>query len=315
MRLPFTLFLLSTGLFLTGCNEQNATEAPAAPAAMESTQATGTAAAPAAPKPDLNDPNVLVIVNGQAITADSFSLFNQQRMQMSRRSSNSQQEKLAALNELVNFTLLRQDAEAKGLEKQADVSIMLDLLRTRVLAETAVADYMQRNEPSEESLKQLYDEKYASQSELEYKARHILLKTEDDAKAVISELDKGADFAALAKERSTGPSATQGGDLGWFGPNQMVEPFANAVVALEAGTYTKTPVQTQFGWHVILQEEQRPVTPPSMDEVRQQLMQEKQQELLTQYIDQLREKGDVQIRPPEAPAGHPPMQPTDTPNE
>lgn len=310
MRLPATsLLLLSSGLFLLGCNDQSATEAPSA-TPMETSQPAETTMEPAAEAaPDLNDPNVLVVVNNQAITANSFSLFNQQRLQMGRRGGNSQEEQLAALNELVNFTLLRQDAEAKGLEKQTEVAVMLDLLRTRVLAEAAVADYMQTNQPTDESLKQFYDKQYGTQSNMEYKARHVLLKTEEDAKAVISELEKGADFAELAKERSTGPSATQGGDLGWFELNQMVEPFANAVAALEAGTYTKAPVQTQFGWHIILQEEQRALAPPSMDEVRQQLIQEVQQELLTSYIDQLREKGDVQIRPPEAPSGHPPVAP------
>jgi len=306
MRLPSTpLLLLGASLLLVGCNEQASTEQAAAPATTESAMPS----TPAEVKPDLNDPNTLVIVNGNAITADSFSLFNQQRLQMGRRGGNSPEEQMAALNELVNFTLLRQDAEAHGLEKQAEVAVMLDLLRTRVLAEAAVAEHMQKNEPSEESLKQLYEQQYSGQKNQEYKARHILLKTEEEATAVISELDKGANFAELAKERSTGPSGPQGGDLGWFDQNQMVEPFANAVVALESGSYTKAPVQTQFGWHVILREEHRDLEPPTLDEVRQQLMQQKQQEILASYIAQLREKGDVQIQPPEATPAHPPMAP------
>ena len=306
MRLPSTpLLLLGASLLLVGCNEQASTEKAAAPATTESAMPS----TPTEAKPDLNDPNILVIVNGNAITANSFSLFNQQRLQMGRRGGNSPEEQMAALNELVNFTLLRQDAEALGLEKQAEVAVMLDLLHTRVLAEAAVAEHMQKNEPSEEGLKQLYEQQYSGQQNQEYKARHILLKTEEEASAVISELDKGADFAELAKERSTGPSGPQGGDLGWFDQNQMVEPFANAVVALESGNYTKAPVQTQFGWHIILREEHRDLEPPTLDEVRQQLMQQKQQEVLASYIAQLREKGDVQIQPPEATPAHPPMAP------
>jgi peptidyl-prolyl cis-trans isomerase C len=308
MRLPSTpLLLLSASLLLVGCNEQASTEKANAPATAES--ATPSASASAEAKPDLNDPNVLVIVNGNAIKADSFSLFNQQRLQMGGRGGNSPEEQMAVLDELVNFTLLRQDAEAQELEKQAEIAVMLDLLRTRVLAEAAVAEHMQKNEPSEESLKQLYEAQYGGQKSQEYKASHILLKTEEEAAAVISELEKGADFAELAKERSTGPSGPQGGDLGWFDQNQMVEPFAKAVVALESGSYTKTPVQTQFGWHVILREEHRDLDPPALDEVRQQLIQQKQQEILANYIAQLRETGNVQIQPPEATLTHPPMAP------
>ena len=224
---------------------------------------------------------------------------------MGRRGGNSPEEQMTALNELVNFTLLRQDAEAQGLEKQAEVAVMLDLLRTRVLAETAVAEHMQKNEPSEESLKQLYEEQYSGQKNQEYKARHVLLKTEEEAKAAWIEAAK----KSKAKEHSTGPSGAQGGDLGWFDQNQMVEPFAKAVVALESGSYTKAPVQTQFGWHVILREEHRDLEPPTLDEVRQQLMQEKQQEILASYIAQLREKGNVQIQPPETAPAHAPMAP------
>ena len=97
----------------------------------------------------------------------------------------------------------------------------------------------------------------------EFKARHILVETQSEANSIVAELEGGANFAELAKTKSTGPSGPNGGDLGWFSPNQMVQPFSQAVAALEDGAFSKTPVQTQFGWHVILREDSREATPPT----------------------------------------------------
>ena len=123
----------------------------------------------------------------------------------------------------------------------------------------------------------------------EVRARHILLAKEDEAQAVIAELEKGADFATLAQERSTGPSKTGGGDLGWFSAEQMVPAFSEAAFALQAGEYTKAPVQTQFGWHVIKVEEVRPFTPPSFAEMRNRLSGEATREIVETYLNDLRD--------------------------
>ena len=133
------------------------------------------------------------------------------------------------------------------------------------------------------------DQLYSSNLELEkstkeYKASHILLETEDDAKAVIAELGKGANFSDLAKKKSVGPSATHGGDLGWFKPDEMVEPFARAVEELKNGEYTKTPVKSDFGWHVILREDSREVPPPSYEQMREQLKMRVQNLQIEEYI-------------------------------
>lgn len=312
MRLPFRpLLLITAGLLLSACNEPTPTEEPAAPAAAsEPAPAQGTAPseATAAPAASLEDPNVLVVINGSAVTRDAYAIFSQQRRQAMPESSESPQEQLAVLNELINATLLRQDAEAQGLDKQPELAAMMDILYTRVLAEAALREFVAEKKPSEDELKQLYETHYGSQKKQEFKARHILLKTEDDAKAIIAELDKGGDFSELAKSKSTGPSGPQGGDLGWFEPGQMVEPFSKAVTALADGAYTKDPVETQFGWHVILREEHRELDPPTFEMARPQLLQIKQQELVGNYITQLREKGDIQIQPPQTPPQHPPME-------
>ena len=132
------------------------------------------------------------------------------------------------------------------------------------------------------------------------RARHILVKTEPEAKEIIAELDKGADFATLAKDQSTGPSAAQGGDLGWFSANQMVAPFSEAVIALENGKYTSEPVKTQFGWHVIIREDSRDQTPPSFESVKEQMRPAVQREKIQQYIDGLRKTAKVEVFTPPA---------------
>ncbi|MCU7959794.1 MAG: peptidylprolyl isomerase [gamma proteobacterium symbiont of Bathyaustriella thionipta] len=154
---------------------------------------------------------------------------------------------------------------------------------------------MLENKPAEEKVQQRYQELIAKMPKSEFKARHILLEKEDEAKAVIAELDTGADFAELAKQKSTGPSASSGGDLGWFSAGRMVKPFSDATAKLEKGTYTKEPVKTQFGWHVILLEDQRETAPPPLKEVRAQIVQGMQKEILASYIDDLRKNANIEV--------------------
>ena len=300
MRLPPMLpLLLTLGLFLSACGEAPSTAKPAAGEGPE-------------PKPgpakqaSLDDPDVVVLVNGAPVTKAMYSAFYQQWLRARQRrgaDSDSPQEQLAVLNELVNAMLIVQDAEAQGFDKKPEVSVMLELLRTRALAEMSMAERLQKAGLSDQDLKKLYDERYGGQTQKEFKARHILLDTEEEAKAVIAELQGGADFIGLARQRSVGPSASQGGDLGWFGPAQMVKPFADAVAALDNGSYSKTPVHTDFGWHVILREQSRETPPPSFNDVRRELLEEKRRELFSEYIGDLRDKADIQIKTPEPSAG------------
>ena len=133
-----------------------------------------------------------------------------------------------------------------------------------------------------------YQEQVALAPPLEFKASHILVETQSQAVSLISELEGGADFAELAKENSTGPSGPGGGDLGWFSANQMVAPFSQAVAALENGAFSKTPVQTQFGWHVILRVDSRESTPPTLESVRDVVKQRVEQDKLQKYLKDLR---------------------------
>ncbi len=140
---------------------------------------------------------------------------------------------------------------------------------------------------TDEALQQAYDTTFgAAEPDTEFNASHILVETEEEAAALITELENGADFAELAKEKSTGPSGPRGGELGWFGPGAMVAPFEEAVVMLEVGAIS-APVQTQFGWHVIKLNETRQASTPTLEEVRGELADEIQRNAIEARVDEL----------------------------
>jgi len=146
---------------------------------------------------------------------------------------------------------------------------------------------------TEDAIKAAYDQKYANVDPgTEYHAAHILVTTEDEAKAIKAELDGGADFQKVAEEKSTGPSGPNGGDLGWFGKGMMVEPFETAVMAMQPGTLSD-PVQTQFGWHIIKLIETRPATNPSLDETREEIAGELQRQAIETGVTDLVAKAEI----------------------
>jgi len=156
-----------------------------------------------------------------------------------------------------------------------------------------VLDEKLRAAVTDEAIQAAYDERYASiEPETEYNASHILVKTEDEAKEIKKLLDEGADFAELAKEKSTGPSGPNGGSLGWFGKGMMVKPFEDAVVAMKDGEISD-PVETQFGWHVLILNESRQMAAPSLDEVRAELETEVQQKLVEQIMSEITEGAEI----------------------
>ncbi len=182
-----------------------------------------------------------------------------------------------------------------GMEKLMDdpqVQAQLEIQRRGVMAQVVATDFIARNQASDEEILSEYSTQIELAPSLQFKARHILVETHSTAIALISQLDEGGDFQELAKLHSTGPSGPNGGDLGWFSPNQMVEAFSNAVADLEDGNYTREPVQTQFGWHVILREESRPSEPPTLDSVRDVIKQRIEQTKLQDYLTQLREQSE-----------------------
>jgi peptidyl-prolyl cis-trans isomerase C len=164
----------------------------------------------------------------------------------------------------------------------------------RTLRAVEAAEKIGAERVTEEAIQAAYDESYGTQEPAtEYNAAHILVETEDEAKAIVEELAGGADFATIARERSKDPGSGQnGGDLGWFGTGMMVQPFEDAVVALEAGSVS-APVETQFGWHVIRLNETRPVPVPTLDEVRDEITGRLQQEAIEAAIAELQESANI----------------------
>ncbi|MDU8910204.1 peptidylprolyl isomerase [Aestuariicoccus sp. MJ-SS9] len=187
------------------------------------------------------------------------------------------------MEQLIQQTALSQ---GEGATETRRVTLALDNERRALLAAEAITAVAE-GAVTDEALQAAYDAQYANAAAgMEYNASHILVETEEAAAAIVTELEGGADFAEVAREKSTGPSGPSGGSLGWFGPGMMVAPFEDAVEALEPGTIS-APVQTQFGWHVIRLNETRTTTAPALEEVRDALASELQQKAVEDHIDAL----------------------------
>lgn len=198
------------------------------------------------------------------------------------------------LNRAIDQILITRAARDSGLADRDDVKARVQEAADQVVAEVYLTETI-ASEVSEEALRARYQESIAGQSgEEEARARHILLESEDDARAVIDELDGGADFGGLAEQKSTGPSAAKGGDLGWFKAGQMVPEFSAAAFALEPGTYTADPVRSDFGWHVILLEEKRVADAPPFEQMQEQLAAEMTRELIQQRLTDLRGAAEIE---------------------
>ena len=247
--------------------------------------AAATAAAPAA-KP-------LATVNGKELSAELLDTFLQVVTGKPPAEATPEQ-RSQLLEQLENMTLAAQHAEKEGLAKDPKVQARLDLVHMQILAEAASEKYMKAHPISETEVKAEYDAQVAAMPK-EYKARHILVEKKETAESLIRDLDAGGDFAKLAKAESKDPgSAAKGGDLGWFSGRSMVKPFSDALATLEKGAVTKTPVQTQYGWHVIQLEDSRTPQPPAFDEVKQQVEMLSQRKKLQGYIDELRKTAKIQ---------------------
>jgi peptidyl-prolyl cis-trans isomerase C len=200
------------------------------------------------------------------------------------------------INKLISSELIYQEAQRMGLDKQADYIAQEELSRRELLVNTYLQDFIKKNPVSETAIKAEYDKLKTQMGDKEYKARHILVATETEAKDVIAQLGKGGNFDKIAKEKSTDPgSKDKSGDLGWFSPGGMVKPFSDATVALKKGGVTQAPVQTQFGWHVIKLEDIRTAQPPAYDKVKDGIQKQLQQQKLEKALSDLRGKAKVVV--------------------
>ena len=250
--------------------------------------------------PTITKSEAVAEVNGKFISKSSFDMMKDQIAQRGQGQPPIPDDKL--LDELVRMELLVQEAEKQKLADTPEIVNQLELMKRSMLSQAAVKKYIENNPVSDAELKAEYDKLVLAKGSNEYKARHILVKKEDEAKKIIGELNAGAKFEELAKTKSTGPSASGGGDLGWFAPDRMVPPFSEAVIALEDGKYTTTPVQTQFGWHIILREQSREKTPPSLEEVKAKLLPSLQRQKIQSHLETLRNQAKVEMLMPLAEA-------------
>ena len=234
----------------------------------------------------------IATINGAEIDSSIFETYAVSRARKPI-SEITAEEKDALITELTDIYLLSAQAEAAGLAKNPLTAAQIKLQTLGILAQSAVSDFVEKNPATDAEIENEYNEQIKLAPAIQYKARHILVETQGEAAAIITELDGGADFIELAKSKSTGPSGPNGGDLGWFSPNQMVAPFTAAVEKLEDGAYTKNAVQTEYGWHVILREESRTTEPRTLESVRDVVKQNLEQRKVQEYLEKLRSTAEV----------------------
>lgn len=193
----------------------------------------------------------------------------------------------AVKDKLVSLEVLSQAALKKGVDKSPEVQGMMDLARQNVLANAYLFDYAKSHPVTDEAVKKEYDAIVAALGSKEYKARHILVKEESEANAIIAKLKKGDRFEDLAKQSLDPGSKDKGGDLGWASPASYVKPFAEAMTKLEKGKFTETPVKSDFGWHVIQLDDVREAKVPTFDEAKAGLANRLRDKAIQQHIEAL----------------------------
>ena len=247
--------------------------------------------------------DVVATVNGKPISKAAFEILSDEVNE--RRGENKVPDD-KIIEELIKRELLSQEIAASGAMKDPKFAAKIENAQRMMLSQAAAEQFIETVQVTDEDLKKEYDERVGPMKTAEYKAKHILVETEQAAKDVIAKLAKGEKFDALAKKFSKDPgSKDKGGDLGWFSPQQMVAPFSEAVIAMKNGETTQTPVQSQFGWHVIQREESREQAPPPFDAVKDQLKNMVQTKKLQEHMTALQTKAKVENKLPAKPADAP----------
>ena len=195
--------------------------------------------------------------------------------------------------ELNTRELVVREAKRKGMEKDPALRAQMELSSQTILVRAYLQDYLRLHPISDDMLRKEYEAVKGQMGDKEYKARHILVDKQDEAKEIITALQKGEKFDKLAERSKDTGSKANGGDLGWSAPANFVKPFSDAMTGLQKGKFTPQPVQTQFGWHVIQLDDVREAKIPSFEEVRPQLMQRVQPKIVDEHLRDLRAKANV----------------------
>lgn len=238
---------------------------------------------------DDHEAAVSATVNGQPINSVEIDV---QTRQFQARGQNATSEQV--IEELISLEVMRQEAVKRGLDSSPEMAAEMKIMEARVLANALLTDFTEKLDLSDEALKVEYDKQVAMADAKEFKASHILVEDETKAKEIIVELDGGADFAESAKKYSTGPSGPNGGDLGWFDAGTMVPEFSEAVATMEAGQHSASPVQTQFGFHIIKLEDTRSKEAQPFEGVKEQVRNMMMSTSVQEFIESLRGEAEVE---------------------
>ncbi|PWW44592.1 peptidylprolyl isomerase [Melaminivora alkalimesophila] len=235
----------------------------------------------------------IAIVNGKPIPKERVEVLRQQVERSGRPISPEIEEQIK--EEVIAREIFMQEAQKRGLEASADYKAQMELARQTILIRELFADYQKNHPVTDAEIQAEYDKFVAANSGKEYKASHILVEKEEEAKAILASLKKGGKFEDIAKKQSKDPgSGARGGDLDWANPASYVPEFSEALVKLEKGKTTQTPVKSQFGWHIIRLDDVRDAELPKLDEVKPQVAQQLQQQKLMQFQEELRTKAKVE---------------------
>lgn len=233
----------------------------------------------------------IAVVNGRPIPVARADAFVKELVKQGQQ-DNAQLQALVR-QELVDREILVQEAERRGLSGQPEVKFQLDNARQQVLINALVQDQLAKINVTDADVQAEYNRLSSSDKSKEYRARHILVEKEAEAKAIIERLKKGAKFEELAKQSKDPGSASKGGDLDWADESSFVEPFSKAMAALEKGKFTQAPVQTQFGWHVIRLDDVRTSKPPSFEEIKDQLAEAMRRQKMQEFQQGLKAKAVI----------------------
>jgi peptidyl-prolyl cis-trans isomerase C len=241
--------------------------------------------------------NSLTKVNGKTIPQERVDFFVRNVVAQGR--PDSPELRAMVREELINRELLAQEAARRGIDKNPEVAIQLDMARQEILMTSLMRDVLKGSTISEEMVKKEYERLKGQLGGREYKARHILVQKEDEARDIIAQIKKGASFEKLAAEKSMDPgSKARGGELDWSTPASYVKPFGDALAKLKKGQMTETPVQSNFGWHVIRLDDERATKVPPYDQVKQnlqqQLTQQAQKQVYDKTLSDLRAKAKIE---------------------
>jgi peptidyl-prolyl cis-trans isomerase C len=241
---------------------------------------------------------VIAVVNGKNVTQSQYVTY----LRIETPNSNLNLNDPAVQNQLFNAFIKRevlfQEAQTKKLDQDPGVIAVLEEQRRATITKALVGQLLQANPIKEEQIKAFYDKEVAGKSTQEFKVRHIHVETEDAAKNAIARLNKGDAFSKVAKEVSKDASATNGGELGWLQPDALPAPVATAIKNTSAKQYTRTPIKTDNGWHIMMVDETRPLTPPPFESIHDKIAGMMQNQIIDNYISNLAKKAKVEIKSP-----------------